>query len=474
MNYSTSVASKASSGTSATFNALVAEATFALFVVGVLIAGSVAFYDVSTPPTFFVPMIVYAVALYVYAAAIKIYTCFVALMSWAGFKFVWFVFDIAKVIDKAFWSILSVEESHTVTDATTEQSVKSVNNVKPTTKRVRWNPTNEIQYIKPASEMTREEKDAWGYNADFLTKFRLKNAPEPMTPDAPQKVSRGPRLVIALPVALFSDELVEEEEDCLYDEENKLSVAATSSIPEDSTKTVKWKCEEELVEVTFIKSRREMSADEKADLWYPLDIAEKDDSVEDHTTVPFTTDDEDDDDDCDSIGTLSDLDLWEIDILGGTNGSSNDTSSPTMDVSVIDEAVSSDVMASSVDDSTVTNEGIGDSIDGEAEDGDRIGDSIDGEAEEEEQGEEEPSESDVDAVVFTNDDLAADEEESGGSDDDETELELVVREDFKTFNLFQKFDAIEDEAKHGNGVTSFGSRMVNVNGRDLRRSRRNR
>ena len=396
MTYSVSTTSKASSDASAsTTTTLVNEATSLLFATIFAFVIS-AVYDVSTPAIIYAPSIIFVTGVYVYAAAVKIFASVVALVKWLVFKFLWIiVVNVATVIDKAVWSILSVEEAHTVADSTTEESVKSVDNVKPTTKRVRWNPTNEIQYIKPASEMTREEKDAMGYNSDYLTKWRLKHAPEPMTPDAPRKASRGPRLVIGLPTVLFSDEKVDDEE------------------------------------------------------------------VEGPVDTPFTTDDDYDDDDYDSIGTLSDLDLWDED--------SPTTNDEKIDVVLVgndcsDEGVEleSDTLYSATDVSfeEKTDDDGGD----DGGDGDDDDESIDGENEEEE----ESSESEVDA----NDDLAMYEDESGGSDDDGTELE--AREDFKTFNLFQKFDAIEDEAKDGNGVTSFGSKIVNENGRNVRRSRRNR
>ena len=355
MNYSVSTASKASSGASAsTTTTLVTEATSLLFVVAFVMAVS-AFYGVSTPATLYAPSIIFVTAVYVYAAAVKVYTSIAALMSWAAFKIVWAIVDVAIVIDKAIRSSVGLSSSTVATDeiekSDDKSDYKSIHNGYK--KTVRFKTTVDMKLIKPASEMTKEEKDAMGYNNDFLTKFRLKNAPEPTTPDAPRKVSRGPRLVIALPVALFSDE--EEVED-------------------------------------------------------PLDS-------------PFKTDD--DYDDYDSIGTLSDLDLW--DDYDGSDGGDNDG---------------------------------GDG--GESGEYDDVRDA-----------EEESSESEVDAVSFANDDLGADAEESCGANDEGTD-ELEVGEDFKSLNVFQKFDVIEEVAKSGNVSTSFGSTIVTENGRNVRRSRRTR
>ena len=80
MMYSSSAPSKASSDASATTNALVVEAACVLFVVGVLIVASSTF-NVSVPVTFFVPMVLYAVAVLIYALLIKIFVCVINLID---------------------------------------------------------------------------------------------------------------------------------------------------------------------------------------------------------------------------------------------------------------------------------------------------------------------------------------------------------------------------------------------------------
>ena len=438
MTYSVSAASKASSDASfASTTTLVTEATSLLFVVTCVIAASV-FYDVSTPAITYAPSIIVVTAVYVYAAAVKIFAAIVALIKWLKFKIVWVIVDIAKVIDKAFWSIIlvSVEESPTVADATmtiSEESDKSVDNVKPTTKKtVKWAPTVDIKYIKSSKDMTKEEKLAMGYTTDFLTKYPLTkeeklamgynadfltkfptNAPELMTPDAPRKSSRGPRLFIGLPTVLFADEVVEEEED---------STEASC----ESTTTVRWQPEGELVEIHYIESRREMSDAHKAELWYPLGFVGGDED-EDRDPIDDGVDGDDDDDDYDSIGTLSDLDLLDDDydydednfVLGsdvGGDENEEETSVPRSNVDVAED-------------------------DGESE--------------------------------TNNLDLGDDEEESGGDDEDDgAELEDEEEEEEVAIpsNESEWFDALA-RLQFGD---SFGSTMVVENGREIRRSRRNR
>ena len=126
--------------------------------------------------------------------------------------------------------------------------------------------------------MTKDEKLSMGYNTDFFTKF-LMRAPEPMTPDAPTKPRRAPRLIIGFaPWVLFVDDV--------------------SPVP-SKKKTVTWKRDAELVSCCFIRSRRDMSDVEKAGVWYPLDFVDNAEEVEVEEGESFGIDDED------SIGTLS-------------------------------------------------------------------------------------------------------------------------------------------------------------------------
>ena len=196
------------------------------------------------------------------------------------------------------------------------------------------------------------------------------------------------------------------------------------------TKSVQWKADTDLVEYHFIKSRRDMSVAEKADLWYPLEFIDDGEEVEEDDS--FAIDDEDW-----SIGTLSDLDDADLDVdFACDNGGAE---------LAVDEI---DAASFSNDDSGAEEEESG----GCSDEGDQL------------------AVENVDAVASSNDESGVEEDESGGCDGGGAEL--AEDEEFKKLNLFGKFDAIEDEAKTVSGSTSFGSIMVDVNGRSVRRSRR--
>ena len=246
MIYSTSSASKASSGASvSSTNTLVAEATSLLFVVAFVMAVS-AFYDISTPAITYAPSIIFVTVVYAYAVAAKIFAVVVASIKWAAFAFVWRLVDIAIPIDKAVWAILRSVGLSTFSDAAAEKSAKSDD--KAPKKTVTWAPTVHIKYIKSCKDMTKEEKLANGYTMDFYTKYPVEldydddddYDYEPIPFDAPRKMPGPPKLVIGLRGAILfpENEEVEEEEDPANDDDstdqegtnfNDVSIYADSS-----------------------------------------------------------------------------------------------------------------------------------------------------------------------------------------------------------------------------------------------------
>ena len=334
----------------------------------------------------------------------------------------------------------------TSTNATSTYATTTNATSTTTSKRVRWHPDLvSIRYIKPASEMSEDEKSAWGYTNDFKTKFSLV-APESMTPNAPQKVSRAPRLFIGLGVVLFADtselEEAEEDEECigtLSDLDdfgadvgfytgaiksgvNEVSFGADSNA-DSSTALIGLE-----VDVATSTNNGLVAEDNESEGYDNVDAVEADFGV-----VEDESGDGYDDDGIELEADEVDADLDLDDIIEDTaNFPTNtiDFDSSTEGIEVDSERVEFDTVASSLNDSV---------------------------------------EADLDDGEESEDD---DEEESEDNEGNDGELEAEDNEDIGDVpsNESEWFEALEGLRFSD----SFGLAIVNENGRDVRRSRRNR